>query len=41
MADWKLQVRNLQNYSISQTYFLWTEVKYHKKYETLAHNVMK
>ena len=41
MADWKLQVRNLQNYSIPQTYYLWTEVKHHKKYETLAHNVMK
>ena len=39
-ADWKLQVRNLQNYIIPQTYCLWTEVKHHKKYETLVH-VMK
>ena len=41
MADWKLQERNLQNYSIPQSYCLETEVKHQKKYETLAHNVMK
>ena len=31
MADWKLQVRNLEDYSIPQTYCLCTEVKHHKK----------
>ena len=31
MADWKLQERNLQNYSIPQSYCLETEVKHHKK----------
>ena len=41
MVDLKLKVRNLQNYSIAQTHCLRTEVKHHKKYETLAHNVMK
>ena len=41
MADWKLQVRNLQIYSIPQTFCLWTGAKHHKKYDILAHNVMK
>ena len=31
MPDWKLQVRNLQEYSIPQTYCLCTKVKHHKK----------
>ena len=42
MADWKLQVRNLEDYSIPQAYCLCTEVKHHKKkYETLAHVIKK
>ena len=31
MADWKLQKRILQNYSMPQTYCLGTEVKHHQK----------
>ena len=44
MADWKRQVRNLQNYSIPQTYCLWKEVKHHKEiwnFSTQCYEIMQ
>ena len=41
MTNWKLQVHNLQNYSIPQKNLFVNRSKTSQKYEALAHNIMK